>query len=166
MVSKKLFSSTRKRNMRHFFPGQTVMTRNYNSRPKWVRGTVLRQTGPVSVTVNVAEMTWRRRLDQICESNFYPAVVSATTFVSQPTTNTDAVTSACVILEIPATNVAVPVSTPPRPEPRDSPTTTVETYVHRPAERRYSVLGNRNRRPVSKTRPLSSYYYYYIAIYT
>ena len=132
-MSKKQLSSTGKGKIRHFFSGQTVMTRNHSSGPNWVPGTVLQQTGPVSFTVNVGEMTWRRHLDQICESNFYPAVVSATTFVPQPTTNTDAVTSACVILEIPATNVTVPVTTTPRPEPRDSPITPVETSVHRPA---------------------------------
>ena len=62
------------------------MTRNYNSRPKWVPG----YKGPVNFIVKAREMTWPRHLDEICETNVYTAVVSDSTFVPQPTTNTDA----------------------------------------------------------------------------
>ena len=39
--------------IRSFYPGETVMVRNYGVGKPWVVGTVLQQTGPVSYLVKV-----------------------------------------------------------------------------------------------------------------
>ncbi|KAI0242739.1 hypothetical protein LSAT2_011395, partial [Lamellibrachia satsuma] len=122
------------------------LTRNYSSGPKRIPGTVLRQTGPVGFNVNVGEKTRRRHLDQICETNVYPAMVSDTTFGPQPTTNTDVVTPAYVIPGIPAKCGSSYVDNSGKRTLGFSyqGTTKVETSVHHPAERRYPMRENRN----------------------
>lgn len=49
---------------REFKPGETVMARYYRSGPRWVEGTVLEQTGPVSYTVSVNNAVRRQHADQ------------------------------------------------------------------------------------------------------
>ena len=43
--------------------------RNLREGPKWVRGTVIERTGPVSYRVQVSDQIWCRHTDQILESN-------------------------------------------------------------------------------------------------
>ena len=51
-----------------FCPGDPVMARNYTSGAKWVPGTIIAQTGPVSYTVQTTEdRVWRRHTDQLLQ---------------------------------------------------------------------------------------------------
>ena len=51
--------------VRTFEEDQEVMVKNYSSGPKWVRGTILRQNGPLSYDVQVGSKVWKRHVDQI-----------------------------------------------------------------------------------------------------
>nr|XP_037279883.1 uncharacterized protein K02A2.6-like [Rhipicephalus microplus] len=59
----------RKSNRNCFCINDSVLVRNYRGSPKWVRGTVLKKTGPVSyeviVTTPRGKFIWRRHLDQL-----------------------------------------------------------------------------------------------------
>lgn len=59
----------RKSNRDCFCINDSVLVRNYRGSPKWVRGTVLKKTGPVSYKVLVStprgKFIWRRHLDQL-----------------------------------------------------------------------------------------------------
>ena len=52
---------------RQFDIGQSVLVRNLRDGPKWVSGTVIEQTGPVSYRVQVSDQIWRRHIDQILD---------------------------------------------------------------------------------------------------
>ncbi|XP_037501537.2 uncharacterized protein K02A2.6-like [Rhipicephalus sanguineus] len=62
----------RKSNRNCFCINDSVLVRNYRGSPKWVRGTVLKKTGPVSykviVTTPRGKFIWRRHLDQLLAS--------------------------------------------------------------------------------------------------
>ena len=53
--------------VRQFDIGQPVLVRNLRDGPKWVSGTVIEQTGPVSYRVQVSDQIWRRHTDQILD---------------------------------------------------------------------------------------------------
>ena len=55
-----------------FDQNQNVWVRNYRSGPKWVRGTVFEQTGPVLYKVKVNDQTWKRHVEQLRDSNLCP----------------------------------------------------------------------------------------------
>ena len=52
---------------RLFEVGQSVLVRNLREGPKWLTGTVLEQTGPVSYRVQVSDQIWRRHTDQLLD---------------------------------------------------------------------------------------------------
>ena len=52
---------------REFDVGQPVLVRNLRDGPKWVHGTVLEQTGPVSYRVQASDQVWRRHTDQLLD---------------------------------------------------------------------------------------------------
>ena len=56
---------------RHFQEGQNVMVRDFHpSKPKWVPGKVIKQTGPLSYVVNVGiGLDWKRHVDHLRESS-------------------------------------------------------------------------------------------------
>ena len=54
---------------REFEAGQTVLARNLLGEPKWLRGIVLEQTGPVSYKVQVGDRLWRRHVDQLLDAS-------------------------------------------------------------------------------------------------
>ena len=54
---------------REFEIGQAVLVRNLLGEPKWLQGTVLEQTGPVSYKVQVGDRVWRRHVDQLLEAS-------------------------------------------------------------------------------------------------
>ena len=51
------------------------MVRNYLSGPKWVQGTVLRRSGPMSYDVLVDSKVWKCHTDQIIETRLTPDFV-------------------------------------------------------------------------------------------
>ena len=50
---------------REFVVGQTVLARNLKGEPKWLKGTIIEKTGPVSYKVQVGDRIWRRHVDQL-----------------------------------------------------------------------------------------------------
>ena len=61
--SKLLVDESRK--FTQFPEGERVWIRNYRKGPKWVRGTVLEQTGPVLYKVQTQDKVWKRHMDQL-----------------------------------------------------------------------------------------------------
>ena len=61
--SKLLVDESRK--FTQFPEGERVWIRNYRNGPKWVRGTVLEQTGPVLYKVQTQDKVWKRHMDQL-----------------------------------------------------------------------------------------------------
>ena len=70
-VNKKLLQSNN-RTCKSFDQNQNVWVRNYRRGPKWVRGTVIEQTGPVLYKVKVNDPTWKRHVEQLRDSNPCP----------------------------------------------------------------------------------------------
>ena len=50
---------------RQFKVGEEAFVQNFRGEPKWLAGTVVEKTGPVSYRVQVGELLWKRRVDQI-----------------------------------------------------------------------------------------------------
>ncbi len=50
---------------RHVEVGEMVFAENFRGEPKWLAGTVIERTGPVSYRVQVGEAVWKRHVDQI-----------------------------------------------------------------------------------------------------
>ena len=50
---------------RQFEVGEEVFVQNFRGEPKWLAGTVVEKTGPVSYRVQVGEMLWKKHVDQI-----------------------------------------------------------------------------------------------------
>ena len=50
---------------RSFDIGETVWVANLRGEPKWLRGVIIEQTGPISYRVSVGDDIWRRHLDQL-----------------------------------------------------------------------------------------------------
>ena len=48
-----------------FALGEQVLVQNFRGEPKWLDGTVLEQTGPVSYKVLVGDQVWKRHIDQM-----------------------------------------------------------------------------------------------------
>ena len=48
------------------------MARNLREGPKWLPGTVIERTGPVSYRVQVRDQVWRRHTDQLLASDISP----------------------------------------------------------------------------------------------
>ena len=57
---------------RDFDIGENVLARNLREGPKWVPGTILERTGPVSYRVQVRDQIWRRHTDQLLSSQVSP----------------------------------------------------------------------------------------------
>lgn len=70
-VNKKLLQPN-DRTLKSFDQDQNVWVRNYRRGPKWVRGTVIEQTGPVLYKVKVNDQTWKRHVEQLRDSNLCP----------------------------------------------------------------------------------------------
>jgi len=51
-----------------FDVGETVLARNLRDGPKWLTGTIVERTGPVSYRVQVNDQIWRRHTDQLLSS--------------------------------------------------------------------------------------------------
>ena len=63
---------------------ETVLSRNYGSNPKWVRGRIGKQCGPVSYQVELPDgRVWRRHIEQLS------AAVPEAVCVPVPTTTVD-----------------------------------------------------------------------------
>ena len=65
---------------REFEVGQSVLVRNLREGPKWLPGTIVEKTGPVSYRVEVSDQRWRRHADQLLDhgsvvTEKYPDVV-------------------------------------------------------------------------------------------
>ena len=59
--------------LREFHIGQRVLVRNIRPGPRWVFGTIVKRTGPLSYVVQVSEgMLWRRHVDHLLEANDSP----------------------------------------------------------------------------------------------
>ncbi|XP_031422660.1 uncharacterized protein K02A2.6-like [Clupea harengus] len=135
-----------------FCPGDPVMARNYTSGAKWVPGTIIAQTGPVSYTVQTAEdRVWKRHTDQLLQGTATP-VLSSPGGCPQPVPQlpTEVPTTISVPAQIPqsATIALDPVS--PMAESMSSPSTPVplpgNPGVSSPKEvtvRRYPVREHR-----------------------
>ena len=52
---------------RQFDVGQSVLVRNFREGTKWIFGTVIEQTGPVSYRIQVQDQVWHRHTDQILD---------------------------------------------------------------------------------------------------
>ena len=50
---------------RSFDIGETVWVANLRGEPKWLRGVIIEQTGPISYRVSVGDDIWRRHIDQL-----------------------------------------------------------------------------------------------------
>ena len=58
---------------RELFIGQRVMVRNLRAGDKWVPGTIMERTGPLSYLVQVAGgQMWKRHIDQLRQMNDSP----------------------------------------------------------------------------------------------
>jgi len=64
-VKNKYATINQQGSVRTFYPGETVLARNYARGDPWVIGTVLTCTGPLSYLVKVGSVTWRRHVDQM-----------------------------------------------------------------------------------------------------
>ena len=53
------------KSMSSFHEGESVWIRNYRNGPKWVRGTIVEQTGPVLYRVKTDDKVWRRHVEQL-----------------------------------------------------------------------------------------------------
>ena len=57
-------------NTRELFIGQKVMVRNLRPGDKWIPGTIIERTGPLSYVVQVAGgQTWKRHVRRSFETN-------------------------------------------------------------------------------------------------
>jgi len=54
-----------KESTRSFEPDDPVWLRNYSGNPKWIAGTVIMKTGPVSFKVVSSDHVYKRHVDQI-----------------------------------------------------------------------------------------------------
>jgi len=50
---------------RSFEPDDSVWLRNYSGNPKWIPGTIVTKTGPVSFKVESKDQIYKRHVDQI-----------------------------------------------------------------------------------------------------
>ena len=57
---------------RSFDIGENVLARNLRDGPKWLSGTIVEKTGPVSYKVQVRDQVWRRHTDQLLSSQLSP----------------------------------------------------------------------------------------------
>lgn len=67
----KQISNARGSKLRHLFPNQSVLLRDYrNNRNKWIKGIVLKQLNPVTYFVQLPSgMIWKRHIDQLIALN-------------------------------------------------------------------------------------------------
>ena len=72
-VDKKLLQSNNS-TLTFFVNDQYVWVCNYRRGPNWVRGTVIKRTGPVLFRVKVNDQTWRRHVEQLQDSYLTPAI--------------------------------------------------------------------------------------------
>ena len=57
---------------REFDIGEQVLARNLREGPKWLPGTIVERTGPVSYRVQVRDQVWRHHTDQLLSSQLSP----------------------------------------------------------------------------------------------
>ena len=82
-VEKSSVTAPSPQQIRHFNIGTPVLARFYGRGNLWSKGTVSKQTGPVSYQVQVGTSTWRRHLDQLRRSEL---PVTGSTPVTMKTT--------------------------------------------------------------------------------
>ena len=73
--------------LRCFFPGSSVMVRNYSDKDKWIPGTVLKKLGPITYHVDVGNgRVLKRHIDQLlqCPEYSQPPTLSETSSVNSP----------------------------------------------------------------------------------
>lgn len=57
--------SSEKRREREFQIGQSVITRDYRNKDKWIPGVIQDRTGPLMYKVDIGSTSWRRHADQL-----------------------------------------------------------------------------------------------------
>ena len=82
---------------REFDIGETVLARNLREGPKWLAGTIIERTGPVSYRVQVNEQVWRRHTDQL---------LSSQTRVTKETVPESLESQLCTEMEVPRRDTA------------------------------------------------------------
>ena len=95
---------------REFDIGETVLARNLREGPKWLTGTIIERTGPVSYRVQVNEQVWRRHTDQL---------LSSQTRVTEETVPESLESQLCTEMEVPRRDTATvspPAAEPVQPE--------------------------------------------------
>ena len=113
-----------------------MLARNLREGPKWLLGTILKRTGPVSYRVQVGDQVWRRRTDQLLSSQVTPT--DDTAGESQTTISTESRNP----VSLPATPHAATEqsSTEPQGNPSATPTVTsteTESNTTSPPRERY-----------------------------
>ena len=118
--------------MREFDVAQAVLVRNLREGPKWVHGTIVEQTGPVSYRVQVSDQIWRCHTDQILDCS------------GTKSNETETPVPDMVCSQVPS-----PADTAPVPQPLDDsvPLSNTEhhVFVHRSTEHcSYNCLSESN----------------------
>ena len=93
---------------RSFDIGESVWVQNLRGEPKWLRGVILDQTGPISYRVSVNDQIWRRHIDQLRSS------VPSNTGSSSSRDSVDAFPDECPFREHPD---SITETVPSVPEP-------------------------------------------------
>ena len=138
---------------REFDIGESVLARNLREGPKWLPGTIIERTGPVSYRVQVGDQLWRRHTDQLLSSLITPAGSSVEK--SQVATDMDSMTSPA-----PERSVGdLPVSQPVIPQAgtaqssSDGTVTPSTTVVNMPPGTESGLTSPRKRYPRRQRRP-------------
>ena len=69
---------------REFSLGEQVLVQNFRGEPRWLEGTVAKQTGPVSYNVLVEDQLWKRHVDQMHKKHAYVMDRTADLSVTAP----------------------------------------------------------------------------------
>ena len=89
---------------REFDIGENVLARNLREGPKWLPGTIIEKTGPVSYRVQVRDQVWRRHTDQLLSSQLSP-----TDDTAGESQMTDTDPASLPVVERPAGGLPVPL---------------------------------------------------------
>ena len=105
---------------REFDVGERVLARNLREGPKWLLGTILERTGPVSYRVQVGDQVWRRHTDQLLSSQV------------TPTDDTAGESQTTISIESRNPRVEHPVSLPATPQAATEQSSTEPQVNHQP----------------------------------
>lgn len=138
--------SNQKGSIREFEKGERVQVRDYRQNSdKWVPGTILSKTGPLSYRVDVGPgSTWRRHTDQLVKSDLPRTESIIDVPTTSPWKSKDKSHSPVVVVQRPTLSNPDQVPTP-------VPTTVPATAPVLPAttpQRRYPIRSTRNKAPV------------------